>query len=79
MEDLLEAAVEQQSEARDKATEDWYLDGMTDAAFAYLPQHNNDAYLMGYCRKIKELPTVNGRVAYDVTIPMVLVSEDEEF
>jgi hypothetical protein len=75
MESTLETAVQQRAEQRDRAAEDWHLDGMTDAAFGELPKYSFDAYLSGYVEGIRQLPNLNGRVVYGLTS----LSEDEEF
>ncbi len=43
-------------EANEAAQCEWRSLGATDAAFGTLPQYANDAYLAGYCTKLKELP-----------------------
>ena len=41
----------------DAAQCEWAAMGATDTAFGALPQYANEAYLGGYCIKLKELPT----------------------
>jgi len=47
---------QERTEANDAARCEWRSLGATDAAFGTLPQYANDAYLAGYCTKLKELP-----------------------
>jgi hypothetical protein len=41
------------------------LEGMTDAAFGRLPRFAHDAYLEGYCQKLKQLPqNIDGEIQH---------------
>lgn len=56
----------EQEDKADKAREDLYLDGSTDAAFGRLPEFADETYLAGYIAKLKELPQdAAGRIRYD--------------
>lgn len=47
---------QERREAMDRASEEWRIEGATDAAFGVLPRYAFDAYLQGYCDGIKQLP-----------------------
>lgn len=62
---------QEQREQQSAIAEEWRLDGMTDAAFGYLPKFNNEAYLIGYLEGVRSLPCSNsGEILY-VTEPEI--------